>query len=375
MPCFFGETRFCLFLDTMKQKNYQVFIYILFVIAISIRLFSMDSFRVEAYYSTGVYPMISLFLRYLFGWLPFSIGDILYCAVILWLIVRIFKVVRLVRKPKQLPAIIIPGILRTMVVFLSVYIVFNILWGINYNRRGISGQLGLTIEQYSVAELKDLNELLLQKTNAANALLMKQAPAALSRKELFHRSQEAYMELNKQYAFLNYQPASLKRSMWGWLGNYVGFLGYYNPFTGEGQVNTSVPKFLQPYTCCHEIAHQLGYAKENEANFVGYLAAASSKDESFQYSVYLDLFLYANRNLYQTDSLAARSFANELLPPIKEDLKEWRKFNNRHKNPVEPLIRWGYGKFLESNEQPSGLLSYDEVTGFLIAYQKKFGKI
>ncbi len=375
MPCFSSETCFSLFLEGMNYKKYWILIFILFVIAISIRLFSADAFRVEAHYSTGFYPKISLVLRYLFGWLPFSLGDVLYGAVILWLIAWIFKLVRLIRKPKQLPGRIIRRILRTTVVFLSVYIVFNLLWGINYNRRGISSQLGLVIEQYTVAELKNLNELLLQKTNAANTLLIKQAPAAMSRKELFHRSEEAYVELNKQYVFLNYKPASIKRSMWGWVGNYVGFLGYYNPFTGEGQVNTSVPKFLQPYTCCHEIAHQLGYAKENEANFVGYLAAASSKDESFQYSVYLDLFLYANRNLYQTDSSAARAFANELLPPVKADLKEWRQFNNRHRNPVEPLVRWGYGKFLESNEQPSGLLSYDEVTGFLIAYQKKFKKI
>ena len=376
MPRFFTETSFFLFLDGMKHKKYWVLIFILFAIAISIRLFSMDAFRVETHYSTGLYPLISLFMRYVFGWLPFSAGDILYGAVILWLIAGIFKVGRLVRKRKQFSGSIVPAILRTTVVFLAVYIVFNVLWGMNYNRRGISSQLGLIMEQYSVAELKNLNELLLQKTNTANALLrMQAAPAEMSRKELFHRSQEAYFELNKQYAFINYKPASLKRSMWGWLGNYVGFLGYYNPFTGEGQVNTTVPKFLQPYTCCHEIAHQLGYAKENEANFVGYLAAASSKDVSFQYSVYLDLFLYANRNLYQTDSSAARGFANELLPAVKEDLKEWRKFDRNHKNPVEPLIRWAYGKYLESNEQPSGLLSYDEVTGFLIAYQKKFGKI
>jgi len=375
LPCFSGETTFSLFLAGMKYKKYWILIFILFVIAASIRIFSMDAVRVETFYSNGFYPIISIFLRYLLGWLPFSFGDILYGVLIFWLIAWIFKVVRLVRRPKQLPGRVIRRILRTTVVFLAIYIVFNVLWGINYNRRGIASQLGLTIEQYSVAELKNMNELLLQKTNTANALLMKQPPAVLSRRELFQQSQEAYIQLNKQYTFLNYQPASLKRSMWGWLGNYVGFLGYYNPFTGEGQVNTTVPQFLQPYTCCHEIAHQIGYAKENEANFVGYLAAASSKDESFQYSVYLDLFLYANRNLYQIDSSAARSFANELLPPIKDDLKEWRKFSYRHKNPVEPLIRWGYGKFLESNEQPSGLLSYDEVTGFLIAYQKKFGKI
>ncbi len=69
--------------------------------------------------------------------------------------------------------------------------------------------------------------------------------------------------------------------MYSYLGNYLGFTGYYNPFTGEAQVNTTVPLFVQPFTTCHEIGHQLGYAKENEANFAGYLAAKSSPDAGF----------------------------------------------------------------------------------------------
>jgi hypothetical protein len=64
-----------------------------------------------------------------------------------------------------------------------------------------------------------------------------------------------------------------------------------------------------------------------------------------------------------------------LVPEIKNDLQEWRAFSRRHKNPVEPVIRWMYGKYLENNQQPQGVLSYDEVTSFLIAYYKKFGKI
>jgi len=163
--------------------------------------------------------------------------------------------------------------------------------------------------------------------------------------------------------------------LWGWLGNYLGFTGYYNPFTGEAQVNTMFPKFLQPFTTCHEVAHQLGYAKEREANFVGYLAAAASQDTLLQYSVYLDLYMYSNRNLFETDSAAAKEFRKQLVPGVLEDLKEWKAFNKKYRNPVEPVIRWIYGIYLERNQQPQGVLSYDEVTAFLIAYYKKFGRI
>jgi hypothetical protein len=366
---------FSVFLRYMKHKKKWVFIVLLIIFAIAIHLFSTNSAWVEQYYSQGVYPLVSSFLRYLFGWLPFSIGDFFYGFVILWLIVKMVKMVKMAAQRKFYAAHLIPVLQQAAILMLTVYIIFNVFWGINYNRNGISAQLGLKLSKYSVVELKDLNDILLQKANASKTVLLGNPSDLKRNKDVFNKAQDAYIELNKRYAFLNYQPASIKSSIWGWMGNYLGFMGYYNPFTGEGQVNTTIPKFLQPYTSCHEMAHQLGYAKENEANFVGYLAAAASKNPAFQYSVYLDLFLYANRNLYFADSAAARTYANELLPGIKQDLKEWQQFNERHKNPIEPIIRWGYGKYLENNQQPSGMLSYDEVTGFLIAYHKKFGKI
>jgi len=359
----------------MKFQRSWIIIGILSIIAVLIHLFSANSFRVEHYYSTGLYPYISFSLRFLLGWLPFSFGDVMYGLLVLWLLVRLVQFIRLLITRQPLPDKVVPFLKRTLVSFLSIYIIFNVFWGINYNRKGIASQLGLTVEKYTPADLKLLNSLLLQKANAAKAMLLRQAITPANSIRLFAQSGEAYQQLSQQFTFIDYHPASVKISLWGWLGNYVGFLGYYNPFTGEGQVNTTIPKFLHPYTSCHEIAHQLGYAKENEANFVGYLAAAASRDPRFHYSVYLDLFLYANRNLYETDSTIANSFITQLLPEVKDDLVEWRKFNARHKNPVEPMVRWIYGKYLESNQQPSGVMSYDEVTGLLVAYHKKFGRI
>ena len=96
--------------------------------------------------------------------------------------------------------------------------------------------------------------------------------------------------------------------------------------------------------------------------------------DTFAYAPQNNLAHHA-RNLFRSDSLAARTFYKALIPPIKDDLNEWRNFNTRHRNPIEPIIRWAYGKYLESNEQPQGVLSYDEVTGFLIAYYKKYGRL
>lgn len=359
----------------MKFKKSLIFSLVLVVIAACIHFYSNDSTRVENQYSTGIYPPLGRFLRHAWGWLPFSIGDVLYCAVIIWVVWKLVKGVRILYKRQVSMQSFIAGVIKAMNILLSIYIIFNALWGVNYNRVGIARQLGLKLEPYKTEELAAINGLLVQQVNAAKLRLVNAHSVYPSKDQLFLKIDRAYQKAEANYPFLRYDGVSLKPSMWSWLGNYMGFTGYYNPFTGEAQVNTLVPKFLQPFTSCHEVAHQLGYAREMEANFVGYLAAVSSGDSLLQYSVYLDLFMYSNRNLFGIDSLAAKTLRQQLVPEVQSDLAEWRAFNKKHRNPFEPVFRWFYGIYLKRNQQPQGILSYDEVTAFIIAYYKKYGKI
>ncbi len=359
----------------MKLRKTLSFSLLLLILAVSIHLFSLDPLLVERGYSNGLYPYVSGVLRYLFGWLPFSFGDVLYGGLVLWLIIRLIKNTRAALKKRITTQSFIGGLAYALNFLLIVYISFNLLWGINYNRMGIARQLHLELQKYSADDLKRINALLIEKVNVSKQALVDGKSASPSKQELFARVSKAYGRVQKTHPFLQYHPVSLKPSVWSWLGNYMGFTGYYNPFTGEAQVNTLVPKFLQPFTTSHEVAHQLGYAKEMEANFVGYLAASHSNDTLLHYSVYLDLFMYSNRNLFETDSSVAKEFRKQLIPAVQDDLKEWRRFYLRHQNPFEPVFRWIYGVYLRRNQQPQGVLSYDEVTGFLIAYYKKTGKI
>ena len=359
----------------MKLKKSLLFTLLLVVLAVSIHLFSLYPVLVENRYSTGIYPHVSRVLRFLLGWLPFSFGDILYGSVILWLIIKLVKLTRAVLKRRVTVQSFLGGLVYAVNLLLIVYISFNLLWGINYNRVGIAAQIGLKMEKYSTDDLKKINALLVEKVNGSKRMMLDAKMSYPSKKGMFARINEAYKQAEKIYPFLQYKPVSLKPSVWSWVGNYMGFTGYYDPFTGEAQVNTLVPKFLQPFTTSHEVAHQLGYAKEMEANFVGYLAAAASNDTLLHYSVYLDLFMYSNRNLFETDSVSSKEFRKQLIPEVNDDLKEWKKFYLSHRNPIEPLFRWVYGVYLRRNQQPQGVLSYDEVTGFLIAYYKKTGKI
>ena len=350
----------------MKLRGKPLVAALLLLFSIAIHFFSDNSTRVEYLYSTGFYPTIARILRFATGFVPFSLGDIVYGAAIIWLLIIVVKLIRNKQYWK--------GVLITFVIFCtSVYITFNLFWGINYNRKGIAYQLGLHPGKFSKEELKELNCDLIEKVNSAKASSITSHYS--SNQQLFKETKKAFDAATKVYPFLVYKNEDIKSSFWGWFGNYAGFTGYYNPFSGEAQVNTTIPEFIIPFTSCHEVAHQVGYAKEMEANFVGYLAATASTDSFFHYSAYLDLFLYANKNLYYADSVAAKVYRKELSPAVEKDIQELIAFNRRHISVIEPVIRWIYGKYLQGNQQPKGIYSYDEVTGLMIAFKKKYAKI
>ncbi|MCC6287443.1 MAG: DUF3810 domain-containing protein [Chitinophagaceae bacterium] len=356
------------------NKNRKFFI-VLLCIALCIRLFAANGQFIEKYYATSSYSRISAFFRFLFGWIPFSMGDVLYITAVLYGVWKFAALIKYIRN-KSIGAIFKREYLFGMLgKILMLYIIFNVLWGLNYDRSGIRSQMKLEQQEYSKEALEEINRLLIDKVNTCKTGSINQKIAYSMPADVFKKTYSIYREASLQYPFLQYKNQSIKSSFFGTLGNYLGFSGYYNPFTGEAQVNTTIPAFLQPFVCCHEVAHQLGYAKENEANFVGYIVATSCQDSLFMYSAYLDIFLYANRNLRRTDSISAREFSEQLSPAVKKDIQTMKDFYRNFQNPVEPYITWVYGKYLESNRQPSGMLSYSEVIGDIIAYYKKYGKI
>ena len=341
--------------------------------AMAIKIFSFFPEAVEKYYSNGFYLLISRLLRVMFGWLPFSLGDVLYIAVGIRLLAGLIRFFRRVFQRTLYRSLLWTAAGGLLSFLLWIYIVFNLFWGLNYDRPDIATRMNLQTGAYSDMQLRTLMSAICFRLNQLDS------PAHLVRPELkkhdliFTEAEEAYRVYAKHDDVYYYRSRSVKSSMFGFLGNYLGFMGYYNPFTGEAQVNTTVPVFEQPFTTCHEMAHQLGCAKEEEANFAGYLAAKSSSDPAFRYSVYLDLYLYAGSELYGRDSTLFVPFRESLHPDIRRDLRELKAFSLRYRNPLEPFISAIYGRYLRANRQPQGMKAYDEVVGLAIAYFDKYG--
>jgi hypothetical protein len=356
----------------MSSKKYPWLV--LLILFAAIKVFSFFPDAVEKYYSGFFYPAVSSLQRIILGWIPFSAGDIFYALTALFLIVKVYRFFRIIFRKEADRYFWLNGLRQAAFFALSVYVLFNILWGLNYNRNGIAQQLQLQEEVYVKEDLLAVVDQLVARVNEYDTIGRINRRYLAVKRNLFSGAIEGYDTLSQNRKQFDYRYASVKPSLYSYLGNYLGFTGYYNPFSGEAQVNTTVPLFVQPFTACHEIGHQLGYAKESEANFAGFLSAKSSPDPAFRYSVYLEMYLYSRRYVYNLDSNLLKKYDAQLGSVVKGDYRELRAFWKKYENPVEKLVDFVYGHYLRANQQPSGRLSYSEVTSWLIAYYKKYGK-
>lgn len=360
--------------DFFANKKNLVWL-LLILLAAGIQIFSYFPRAVEQYYTYGIYPVIAKVQRLLLGWLPISIGDIFYGALVIWLLWQVFRLFKNIRRISITRQALWVFIKKAVFVFLIVFVVFYGLWGLNYSRVGIAGQMGLHDEKFTAADLDTLVHELHSRLNTEAVKLKPEMRDSFRRhKNLFSGAEKAFDAVEKKYPFLKYSTHSIKPSIFSYLGNYLGFQGYYNPFSGEAQVNTTIPQSVEPFVATHEIAHQLGYGKESEANFAGFLACREHPSAVYTYSVYFDMYHYAIRELRWKDSVSAAAYDSTLHPQVKKDIEEYRAFYKKYRNPIEPIISWGYGYFLKMNNQPKGRESYNEVVNWLIAYYKKYGK-
>ncbi len=301
---------------------------------------------IDSWYTNCIFSFIGIGLRGITGWIPFSIGDLLYIALGYWLVVYGWR-----------------RLSRLAVVLAVAWLAFHVLWGFNYYRRSIPDQFGLRRGLVTAEEIKTFAEYSLTEAN-------RWVPTAPTTGIGIEQIKQSYDSLSTHYASLRYRPVSYKSSSFGILGNYMGYGGYYNPFTGEAQINSKLPAFMHPYIALHEVAHQLGYAKESDANFIGYLAALHSVDSSIRYSAHLELFLYANNALWRSDSLAAKNNKERLSPRIKKDLAEYKVFAETYFGPLDRFITWFYSGFLRFNNQPEGMRSYNRGMLYALRYHQ-----
>lgn len=347
-------------------KNKKLIIALLLIPAIiGVKVAAYFPEFIEGIYSTGLYPFISRFFRYFLGWIPFSFGDLVYgfgiIFIIRWLILSRKRVISDLKN----------WLIDVFAAVSIIYISFHLFWGLNYYRLPLHKNLNLEAN-YTTEALVEVTKKLIHKTNTLHLELTNNdsviAVSPYSKATILKMVPEGYSLLKEKYPHLEYKGESIKTSLFSLPLTYMGFSGYLNPLTNEAQVDGLIPEFKFPTTASHEIGHQLGYAAENEANFMACLATTTHSDLYFRYCGYAFGLRHCLHEIYRRDPALYNKLVLTLNTGVLKNYQEVRDFWDAHKNPTEPLFRKTYNTYLEANNQQGGMDSYSYVVALLVNY-------
>jgi hypothetical protein len=234
--------------------------------------------------------------------------------------------------------------------------------------------------QIAQIEINQLTNELIQELNQTRSNLSSYKGVAPNFEQTVAKVQDAYVRISKAYPMLQLQHQSVKKAIFPTLGDYVGFLAFYQPITAEAIVRADLPMVTQPYTIAHEMAHQLGYASETEANFIAFVVATEADEPMLKYSMLLQMFTYAQdaqllllAGTKGFDAWKAQIAKNKALlsPEVLKDRAEIRAFFTARAGKQIQASNQLYDQFLKWNQQAAGLDSYADVLKWVRAYRLK----
>jgi hypothetical protein len=315
-------------------------------------------------YATHIFRPFQHLRNILFAHIPFSIGDIIYLLMGVSLLVLIIKWIFFIlnfSKYKHALALSALSLLQTIT---GLYIIFFLGWGGNYNRAPLAASWQLKGgDLYEGPQLYTFDSLLVARLNA---YAPHYAPYPfLETSERAADYYRSYTNIPKALKALKMKP-----SLFGNLLEYMGVQGYYNPLTGESQLNSDLPAFLLPYVICHELAHQAGIAAEDDANLMAYAVATTVPDSSFRYSGYFNLWLYTHSRLKMTDSAAARRLYQTLNPLTIANVDTLRAINKRYRSKLSRYSNDWYDTYLRLHHVKDGIESYNDVVQSAWAWEQ-----
>lgn len=337
---------------------------------ITLHLATRGNYALNRSLSRSFVRPVHRFLARVTNVLPFSLAELFYAVVILGgLVYIIFRIVRMIRRKEWAKQvyIILVSLLTAASVF---YGGFCLLWGVFYYGDDFMAQSGLAHEKISVEQLRVVTAYFADLANeyAPQVARDEEGVCDLDRGAILNRSPELYTELEQDFPCLEGPEVRAKGVLCSRVMSYIDFTGFFFPFTGEANVNMDFPTSLFPATVAHELAHQRGVAKEQEANFVAVLACLQYGDPQFVYSAALMAYTYLGNALHNADYAAWEEIYSGLSEPVRRDFAANRAYWQQFETPVQQVSNTVYEGFLQSYDQELGLKSYGACVDLLVNY-------
>ena len=244
--------------------------------------------------------------------------------------------------------------------------------GVNFSRYTFAEKSGLSTAGGTVEELEALCREMVAGVNRYVDLVERDEDGCCVVSDtLPEDARTAMKKLAETYDFMDVYYPRPKAILWSEAMSHMNFTGIYSPFTGESQFNANAPDYGKPHTLCHELGHAAGFEREDEANFIGFLACLGSGDDTFAYSGYLLGYIYATNALYSADYDRFVEARKGLDPKASHDLDVNTEYWSRYKGKVAEVSEHINNSTLEFHGVEDGVRSYGRVVDLMIAWYRE----
>lgn len=368
----------------MKRMKVYKRIYLLVLTPISLALVLLakkSSFFAEQIYARHIYRWISQILSTITGLLPFSLAEVLVVSLpVIVIIIFIRFTLKVIFDKEKRKENLLKGLLNVLCSFSVLLFSFTLLAGLNYYRYSFGAYANLEVRKSGVDELYLLTESLAYKANELREQITSMDDEGVFRLsesvyDIAKEADKAYTKLAEEYPVLGGFYAAPKPVFLSELMSRTEITGTFFPFTMEANVNVDIPDYSIPATMLHELAHLRGFMREDEANYLAYLAGSESDHIELQYSSTMLALVIAGNALYEQDKdlyfQIREQYCEGVLKDIRANSAYWQKYENTVVSTVSNKINDTY---LKVNAQTDGVKSYGRMLDLLLAkYRKDHG--
>jgi len=343
------------------------------LLAVSVIIYSVALKSVS--FADFINETVSVWLRAAMSYVtyifPFSVFELLVILILPIIILLIFKMIKSgtthVRRMRTVISLV--GVIALI---FSSYI---FMLGIGYHTTPLAAKLGLTSRtDLSSDEIYRTITTVEKEVNALAAELDLDGDSTsmpYEMNELNEKIVRAYDAVNSEYSLVTNFKSRAKPVYFSTVMSDMRITGIYSFFTGEANVNIEYPDYVLPFTVAHELAHQRGICRENEANFIAFLVCISSDDPYIRYSGYLNLYEYLASAMYRADKDAYYEINAGLSHIASSDIKAANAVYNAHKDSfLGELNDKINDRYLKLNGT-QGVVTYGYVVRLAVSYYEE----
>ena len=325
------------------------------------------------WYILNIYPLFVNTLGRVTSILPISMGEMgLYALIIGFVVYTVSAVVRVVRKKARVLKQLVNWLYCVMTAVSLILMVYTMTCGINYYAQSFSTTQGLSIQKSSKEELIALTRFLADQVNEASKEMVLDGDGCTKiTVNVQKEAVKAMKAASEDYSVLRGYYPQPKPVLISRFLSVQQVSGIYSPFTVEANYNREMVDYNLPFTACHELSHLKGFMREDEANFIAYLACAASDCAEFNYSGALTAYIYAGNSLYSADKDAYWEIRDSLCEMAKKDLSANNEFWDRFETKIAEVQTQVNNAYLQGNGQTDGVKSYGRMVDLLLAMMRE----